>query len=461
MSVRFLGVIWHAPLLLLASCVGGSLWAATYGVAAVLEGGEFLTRPQVWQYASVFTVSALLIVGALGVFSRRQRAGVTGLTMRTLFGVMLGSIPAFLTVRIAGDWTIEGWLIAAITIVGAIAACSTVAVVSRTITDEIFRRRVVVYGSGVRALSIAALRRRTDTRGFRLLGYVQPQDEPVAVPADKLIAPRDGLLDLVQKGEVDEIVVAMDDRRRNFPLGELLDCRLAGVEVTELVSFLERETGKVYLEVLNPSWLIFGAGFRRDWLRRLSERSFDVIASLIVLGISSPIMLLTALLIKLEDGWNAPVFYKQARVGFRGRHFDVFKFRSMRTDAEKNGAVWAQKGDARVTRVGSVIRRLRIDELPQVLNVVNGDMSFVGPRPERPEFVDQLAEKIPYYHERHWVKPGITGWAQLCYPYGASDHDAVEKLQFDLYYVKNHSLLFDLMILIQTAEVVLLGKGVR
>ena len=461
MSVRFLGVIWHAPLLLLASCVGGSLWAATYGVAAVFEGGEFLTRPQVWQYATVFTVSALLIVGALGVFSRRQRAGVTGLTMRTLFGVMLGSIPAFLTVRIAGDWTIEGWLIAAITIVGAIAACSTVAVVSRTITDEIFRRRVVVYGSGVRALSIAALRRRTDTRGFRLLGYVQPQDEPVAVPADKLIAPRDGLLDLVQKGEVDEIVVAMDDRRRNFPLGELLDCRLAGVEVTELVSFLERETGKVYLEVLNPSWLIFGAGFRRDWLRRLSERSFDVIASLIVLGISSPIMLLTALLIKLEDGWRAPIFYKQARVGFRGKHFDVFKFRSMSIDAEKNGAVWAQKGDTRVTRVGSVIRRLRIDELPQVLNVVRGDMSFVGPRPERPQFVDQLAEKIPYYHERHWVKPGITGWAQLCYPYGASDHDAVEKLQFDLYYVKNHSLLFDLMILIQTAEVVLLGKGVR
>jgi sugar transferase (PEP-CTERM system associated) len=461
MSVRFLGVIWHAPLLLLASCVGGSLWAATYGVAAVFEGGEFLMRPQVWQYAAVFTLSALLIVGALGVFSRRQRAGVTGLTMRTLFGVMLGSIPAFLTIRIAGDWTIEGWLIVAITIVGAIAACSTVAIVSRTITDEIFRRRVVVYGSGVRALSIAALRRRTDTRGFRLLGYVQPQDEPVAVPTDKLIAPRDGLLDLVQKGEVDEIVVAMDDRRRNFPLGELLDCRLAGVEVTELVSFLERETGKVYLEVLNPSWLIFGAGFRRDWLRRLSERTFDVIASLIVLAISSPVMLLTALLIKLEDGWRAPVFYKQARVGFRGKHFDVFKFRSMRTDAEKNGAVWAQKGDARVTRVGSVIRRLRIDELPQVLNVVRGDMSFVGPRPERPQFVDQLAEKIPYYHERHWVKPGITGWAQLCYPYGASDHDAVEKLQFDLYYVKNHSLLFDLMILIQTAEVVLLGKGVR
>jgi sugar transferase (PEP-CTERM system associated) len=461
MSIRFLGVIWHAPLLLLASCVGLSLWAATYGVAAVFEGGEFLMRPQVAQYAAVFTLSVLLVVGALGVFSRRQRAGVTGLTMRTLFGVMLGSIPAFLTVRIAGDWTIEGRLIAAITIVAAIVACVVVAVVSRTITEDIFRRRTIVYGSGVRALSIASLRRRADQRGFRLMGYVQPQDEPLSVPVDRLIAPRDGLLDLVQKGEIDEIVVAMDDRRRNFPLAELLDCRLAGIEITDLVTFLERETGKVHLEVLNPSWLIFGQGFRRDWLRRLSERTFDVVASVIVLGISSPVMLLTALAIKLEDGWRAPVFYSQARVGFRGRHFGVVKFRSMRTDAEKNGAVWAQKGDSRVTRVGSVIRRLRIDELPQVINVLRGDMSFVGPRPERPEFVDQLAEKIPYYHERHWVKPGITGWAQLCYPYGASDHDAVEKLQFDLYYVKNHSLLFDLMILIQTAEVVLLGKGVR
>jgi len=224
------------------------------------------------------------------------------------------------------------------------------------------------------------------------------------------------------------------------------------------VSFLERETGKVHLDVLNPSWLIFGEGFRRDALRRYSERTFDVIASTILLLIMSPLMLLTALLVKLDGG---PVFYKQQRVGLRGRTFDVIKFRSMRVDAEKNGAVWAKAGDSRVTRVGAIIRKLRIDELPQLINVLKDDMSFVGPRPERPEFVAQLAEKIPYYSERHWVKPGITGWAQLCYPYGASERDAMEKLQYDLYYVKNHSLIFDFMVLAQTAEVVLLGKGAR
>ena len=347
MSVRFLGVIWNAPLLLLASCVGLSLCAATYGVAAVFEGGEFLMRPQVAQYAGVFTLSALLVVGALGVFSRRQRAGVTGLTLRTLFGVLLGSIPAFLTVRIAGDWTIEGRLIAAITVVGAVAACSVVAVVSRTITEEMFRRRIIVYGSGVRALSIASLRRRTDTRGFRLLGYVQPQDEPVAVPADKLISSANGLLDLVQKGEVDEIVVAMDDRRRNFPLGELLDCRLAGIEVTELVSFLERETGKVYLEVLNPSWLIFGAGFRRDWLRRLSERSFDVIASLIVLGISSPIMLFTALADQAR-GRMARADLLQA--GARRLPRPQLRRGQVPQHAHRRGEKWRRAGHRRVIR---------------------------------------------------------------------------------------------------------------
>jgi len=253
----------------------------------------------------------------------------------------------------------------------------------------------------------------------------------------------------------------MDDRRRNFPLGELLECRLDGIEIIELVTFLERETGKVHIDVLNPSWLIFGAGFRRDALRRSSERIFDVVASTLLLLGAAPIMLLTALAIIIESGPRAPVFYRQRRVGFRGSEFEVVKFRSMAVDAEKNGAVWATDNDSRVTRVGTVIRKLRIDELPQILNVLKGDMSFVGPRPERPEFVAQLSESIPYYNERHWVKPGITGWAQLCYPYGASERDAIEKLQYDLYYVKNHSLLFDFMVLAQTAEVVLLGKGAR
>jgi sugar transferase (PEP-CTERM system associated) len=253
----------------------------------------------------------------------------------------------------------------------------------------------------------------------------------------------------------------MDDRRRGFPIRELLDCRLAGIDVTELVSFLERETGRVRVDVLNPSWMIFGRGFRRDPLRLFSSRVTDLCVSLSVLLVSFPAMLLTILAIKIEDGWRAPALYSQVRVGLGGRPFKVLKFRSMRQDAESSGAVWAQRRDPRVTRVGAIIRKLRIDELPQVINVLRGHMSFVGPRPERPEFVQDLSEKIPYYVQRHCVKPGITGWAQLCYPYGSSEQDALEKLQYDLYYIKNNSLLFDLAILVQTAEVVLLGKGAR
>jgi exopolysaccharide biosynthesis polyprenyl glycosylphosphotransferase len=208
--------------------------------------------------------------------------------------------------------------------------------------------------------------------------------------------------------------------------------------------------------------MIFGEGFRRDPLRLLSARLLDLLASLLTVVVSLPVMVLTALAIKLEDGWRAPVFYRQARVGLAGHSFDVLKFRSMRMDAERDGqAQWAQKADSRVTRVGAVIRKLRIDELPQILNVLRGHMSFVGPRPERPQFVSELAAKIPYYVLRHCVKPGITGWAQLCYPYGSSEEDAFEKLQYDLYYIKNNSLLFDLAILVQTAEVVFMGKGAR
>jgi sugar transferase (PEP-CTERM system associated) len=254
----------------------------------------------------------------------------------------------------------------------------------------------------------------------------------------------------------------MDDRRRAFPVRDLLECRLAGIDVIDLLTFLERETGRVRIDVLNPSWLIFGKGFRRGSLRRFSSSLLDVFASVVLLVVSLPVMLATIIAIKAEDGWRAPVFYRQERVGLWGRSFHLLKFRSMRIDAEANGeAQWAQKQDPRVTRVGAAIRKLRIDELPQILNVLRGDMCFVGPRPERPQFVESLAERIPYYTQRHCVKPGITGWAQLCYPYGSSQQDATEKLQYDLYYIKNSGFLLDLSILVQTAEVVIFGKGAR
>jgi sugar transferase (PEP-CTERM system associated) len=335
-------------------------------------------------------------------------------------------------------------------------------VFTHIVDDAAFKRRVLVYGCGQRAAAIASLRRRSDRRGFAVVGYLQPDGEDCAVPANQLVDAKGNLQLLCAQLNVDEVVVAMDDRRRAFPLLELLECRLAGTDVAELLTFLERETGRVRIDALNPSWMIFGDGFRRDPLRLFSSRMLDLVASLLILVVSLPAMAITALAIKFEDGWRAPVLYRQARVGLGGRSFDVLKFRSMRIDAERDGrAQWAQTKDPRITRVGAIIRKIRVDELPQILNVVRGQMSFVGPRPERPQFVAQLAQDIPYYAQRHCVKPGITGWAQLCYPYGSSEQDALEKLQYDLYYIKNNTLLFDLAILVQTAEVVFMGRGAR
>jgi sugar transferase (PEP-CTERM system associated) len=307
------------------------------------------------------------------------------------------------------------------------------------------------------------LRRRADQRGFFIAGFMPAPGEQLLVEPEKLLAADvQQLRQLAKDLRIDEIVVAMDDRRREFPVRELLDCRLAGVEIVDLVSFLERETGRVHLDVLNPSWIIFSEGFRRDGLRQASKRAFDVVASFALVLVTWPFMLFTAIAILIEDGVRAPILYRQRRVGLDGHDFDVLKFRSMRTDAERDGkARWATGSDDRVTRVGRFIRKVRIDELPQFFNVLRGDMSFVGPRPERPQFVAELSDSIPYYAERHCAKPGITGWAQICYPYGASEKDSLEKLQYDLYYLKNQSLLFDMMILLQTVEVVLLGKGGR
>ncbi len=457
--MRVFGIVWHAPLIVMATCFVGVLYGVPYAIEAVVWGSGELPGFLVVEFATLFSAIGLTVTWALGLFSRRQRASLAGLGMRAFAGTACAGLITYLISRMTSLGEMGGRTILLITFVAAVVSSIVVAIISRFISDDIFRRKVLVYGSGVRAQSIAAWRRRSDRRGFKVHGYIQPVDEGIEVAPEQLVTASGSLLAYARAHEIDEIVIAMDDRRRNFPVAELLECRLAGIEITDLVTFLERETGKVHLEVLNPSWLIFGNGFRRDALRRYSERLFDFCASLLLLVLASPIMLLTAIAIAAESGF--PVFYKQKRVGFRGSVFEVIKFRSMRVDAEKNGAVWAKAGDSRVTRVGAVIRKLRIDELPQIINVLKGDMSFVGPRPERPEFVAQLSETIPYYSERHWVKPGITGWAQLCYPYGASERDALEKLQYDLYYVKNHSLLFDFMVLAQTAEVVLLGKGAR
>jgi sugar transferase (PEP-CTERM system associated) len=461
MHIRLFGHHWHLPLILLWLFESGVATGAYWRVAELTH-----TAPTDislgWRHALIFAVPLVVSMVALGLFTRRQRDRMTGVVVRITLSVVGATAIAELIYAIATPDLDGSLLVLSLTAMLTWALLVLVrALAVRFIDDDIFKRRVLVIGAGSNAARIEGLRRRADRRAFKVVGYVTVADEASVVPADRIVAANENLTDYVRDSDVDEIVVAMEDRRGGFPLRTLLDCRLGGVEITEAVTFLERETGKVYLEELRPSWMIFGGGFRRDVLRRYSERGFDVGASALLLMLSFPLMLLTALAIKLEDGFDAPVLYRQQRVGYQGRLFDVIKFRSMRLDAESDGPRWATLNDSRVTRVGSVIRKLRIDELPQLLTVLRGKMSFVGPRPERPEFVTRLAGSIPYYQERHAVKPGITGWAQLCYPYGASEQDALEKLQYDLFYVKNHGLLFDLLILLQTVEVILFGKGAR
>lgn len=336
--------------------------------------------------------------------------------------------------------------------------------INAVIDSGTLRRRVVVLGAG-RAARVfnEAMRRRADRRGIDVIGYLPlkgDRDEGVE-PAAKLHS-RTSLARLCERNRIDEVVVASDDRRGDLPVRELLECRFRGVRVTQAATFIERECGRIPIELVEPSWWLYRNGFTENGTRRVVKRLFDVVAGSVILALATPLMIACAVAILVEDGLRASVFFRQVRVGHDGREFWLIKFRSMREDAESDGiARWARSDDERVTRVGRVLRKTRLDELPQLFNVLRGEMSLVGPRPERPEFVRDLVRQIPYYERRHAVRPGITGWAQLCYPYGASTRDALEKLKFDLYYIKNHSIAFDIAILLRTVEVVLFGKGAR
>jgi sugar transferase (PEP-CTERM system associated) len=409
----------------------------------------------------LFGVVVLAALVAMGLYNRRLDARTASIIARMVVGLVIGALAmAVLMFFLAGLHITRGTLALSTAVALPLLAISRLVFV-QLVGRERFARRVLVYGVGAKAAELQNLRVRKDLRGFEVVGYVPTEGCQPTVPAEWRVNPGDCLRDFVLREGVDEVVVAMEDRRRGLPVQQLLDCRLAGVPITDVLGFMERETGKVELSMLYPSWLIYSEGINSRGAARVLTRVLDLLAASILLLVTAPLMLLTALAIWAEAGFHGSVLYAQARVGLEGQPFTLYKFRSMSEDAEKDGARWAQENDPRVTRVGRLIRATRIDELPQLFNVLSGKMSFVGPRPERPEFIDQLASKIPYYRERHCVKPGITGWAQLCYPYGASEHDALEKLQYDLYYVKNKSVLFDLMILLQTAEVVLWRKGSR
>jgi sugar transferase (PEP-CTERM system associated) len=321
--------------------------------------------------------------------------------------------------------------------------------------------RVLIFGSGPAAQMVGATLKNADPLA-RIVGYFPgPNEKQSAVPEGERLSNHRSLTDTARQLGVDEIVVALTERRSgSMPMRELLDCKLAGIQVFDITTYFERMLGQIRIDYVNAGWLIFGDGFNQGLYRTLVKRAFDIVCSMVLILVSAIVMVLTALAIKLES--RGPVFYRQERVGANGKTFKVTKFRSMRTDAEKDGKpVWAAAQDSRVTRIGAIIRRTRIDELPQLFNVLKGDMSLVGPRPERPYFVEQLKQEIPYYSVRHSIKPGVTGWAQVKYQYGSTVEDSAEKLQYDLYYVKNHSLFLDFVVLFETVGVVLTGKGAR
>jgi len=455
----------RTPLLLMAFMEAAILFSSVYVAALVVFGSlnecERIVgplAPKASIVAGVFLTSLI----AMGLYQFHQRIYYREAVVRVMVGLAIGAVALAAIFYVFPSTTISSD-IAGVAIGYALILLLLVRYhFVRTVDENVFRHRTLVYGAGKRAASIADMRRRADRRGFKIVGQMPAPGDTIIEHKEFLAADDRTIAAIAIELNADEIVVAMDDRRGNLPIRELLDAKLRGIDVIDLLEFLERETGKIRVDLVNPGWLIFSTGFRITPLRRFTPRVLDVMASGSLFLLTWPVMLLVALVIKLEDGLSAPVFYRQYRVGQGGETFPVLKFRSMTVNAEADGkAVWATKDDNRVTRVGNSLRKSRLDEFPQLLNVLRGQMSLVGPRPERPEFVEELQKKIPYYSERHSVRPGVTGWAQLKYSYGASEEDALEKLQFDLYYIKNQSLMLDIMIILQTVEVVLWGKGAR
>lgn len=413
--------------------------------------------------AGIFAAMTMLCMLCMGLYQPRLREGFNGILLRT-GGAFVMMILGMTTIIyfFPGLHLWRGVFVYASVIAFASSLLSRL-IFTNTLNQAQFNRRVLVLGTGHRANNIAhKMRRKSDHHGFRICGYVRVLGEDTAVDTGNIITLHQPLSEYVRDHNIHQVVVALDDQQKHIPAEELLRCRMLGVPVLNMLDFFEREASKVLVEEASPEWFIFARGFKHQLTGAAGKRAFDIIAGLCLMIVTWPVMVVTVLAIRLEDGWQAPVIFRQKRVGLNGRVFSVVKFRSMTVDAEGDGkARWATAEDARVTRVGQIIRKLRIDELPQIINVLAGDMAFVGPRPERPEFVAELARAIPFFDKRHCVKPGITGWAQLNYPYGASVTDAKHKLEFDLYYVKNQSLLLDCLVLLQTVEVVVFGKGAR
>jgi len=452
----------HAVLFLGMLDVALLIAAAEIAYSIRLHQLGSIVEPIVDRLPQLFTFALSLETAmiAVGVYGADALQSLRRAVARILVAISLGII--FLSVLFFLSPAITFWRSNLFYAMG-IAAVSLIAIrilLGKMLGGHVFKRRVVVLGAGPRAARLKALQQQPGS-AFVVVGYVSMSEAnrviPEAITRDAIY----NLADHVVLLNASEVVLALEERRNALPLKDLLRIKTTGVHVNDISTFLERETGRVDLQSVNPSWLIFSDGFSSGRMfSGVFKRLFDITASLILLVLAGPVILLTALAVKLES--KGPAFYRQRRVGLYGVGFDCLKLRSMRQDAEVNGqAVWAEKDDPRITRIGRFIRKVRIDELPQCWSVLKGEMSFVGPRPERPQFVEDLEQQLPYYAERHMVKPGITGWAQINYPYGASIEDSRQKLEYDLYYAKNYSPFLDLLILLQTIRVVLWPEGAR
>jgi sugar transferase (PEP-CTERM system associated) len=426
------------------------------------EGKPVIEQSDVALVALFFAVTMVSLNGAFGVYRRGEKLSVGEYMTRVLLAPAIGIPLGYLCVQLMPGQvsSMDRWSVAVVfALIGLLLVRHAIVL---PLVTALLPHRVLVLGTGPEARLVEASISAANPLGMRLVGfYALEKMQETVVSSARVIARGATLEDAVRQLNVDEVIVAVRQQRGGIlPLRDLLECRLHGVQVTDLARYFERVHGQVPIESLKVSWLIYGHGFRQSALRGIVKRCFDIVVSALLILLTSPVLLLAALMIFAEGG--GPVIYRQQRVGHRGRTFTVYKLRSMSQDAEKDGkAAWASVNDARVTRVGRLIRRTRIDELPQLFNVLKGEMSFVGPRPERPEFVAMLIEQIPFYAVRHSVKPGLTGWAQVRYSYGSSVEQSVRKLEYDLFYVKNHTLLLDVVILLETVRVVLLGEGAR
>ncbi len=426
-----------------------------------LEGREGIAHSEAALLALLFAVTIICLNGAFGLYNRSQKLSAGAYFLRVVLAPAVGIPLALLVAQLVPgvDVLRDKWIVAVVlSLLGLLLVRHAIVL---PLVATLLPHRVLVLGTGPEARLVEASLTSTNPLGMRLVGFYALEKMQESVVAPSRVVARGSLEETVRQLGIDEVIVAVRQQRGGvLPLRALLDCRLNGVQVTDLARYFERVHGQVPIESLKISWLIYGHGFRQNVLRGIVKRCFDLMVSAVLIVVAAPLVLLAALLIAAEGG--GPVIYRQERVGHHGRTFTVFKLRSMSQDAEQDGKpAWAQSNDPRVTRVGRLIRRSRIDELPQLLNVLKGEMSFVGPRPERPEFVAMLTEQIPFYAVRHSVKPGLTGWAQVRYSYGATVEQSFRKLEYDLYYVKNHTLVLDLVILLETVRVVLLGEGAR